>query len=235
MGARALHNIPIHTIYTPAAVWEQRRAWGVKMSSYSAAAISAMIITQVNPRLYFPPPPPRTVTRQQREEQESEVSAIFSDGTDETIWSFQIILGFGILVTFLITFLLNGMSLPSIVISLTSSLVYITNGVLSCFRMRCQAGVKHRLVLIRVSVITNAIGVVAALISIVIYSVHFKPWSQHYCHGPHYCRYDLLPTPTFIILLLLTILELGFAILTTVYGWSHLRHVDDLTHGSQQL
>ncbi|KAG5842773.1 hypothetical protein ANANG_G00181300 [Anguilla anguilla] len=196
------------------------------MSSNAAAAISAMITSQVYPQLYYPPPT-RTVTRQRREEQESEVPGIFAKGTNQAIGCFQILLGLGILVTFLITILASELTLPLIVLSVTSSFVYITNGVVSCSRWRCRARVKRRRVVIRATVITNAVGVLVALVSIIIYCLSFRIWRLEPCDSSYFCTYDKNPTAALIILLALSVLELGFAVMTTVFGWNHLKDTED--------
>ncbi|KAJ8386524.1 hypothetical protein AAFF_G00169940 [Aldrovandia affinis] len=194
-----------------------------------------MITSQVYPQARLPSAT-RTVTRQQSEEMEPESGGTFAKGTNQAIGSFQILLGMGILGTLCVAVVVNVLSLPSIVMSLTASIVHMTNGVVSCSRWRCMVRVKLRPMVIRVAIITNVLGAVTALISAIIYSLSFRLWRQDGCLHPHDCSYLGNPTLALTILLFLSILELGFAVLTTLYAWKDLDHIEpDLPSSDQPL
>ncbi|XP_061111019.1 uncharacterized protein LOC133137042 [Conger conger] len=197
------------------------------MGSNAAAVISAMITSQVYPQLYYPPPA-RTVARQRMEEheRESEAPGTSAKGTSQAIGIFQITLGIGIIVTLLLTIMISHFSVLNFVMSMTSSIVYMTNGTMSCCRWRCMAGVKRRRGVIRATIVMTTLGLLMALTSIVFYCLSFGGWHGGPCMAL-YCHYkDINPMPVLIMLLFLTILELGFAIMTAVLIWNH--HVDEL-------
>ncbi|KAI1901443.1 hypothetical protein AGOR_G00034490 [Albula goreensis] len=191
------------------------------MSSHAAAAISAMITSQVYPQLRMPPPA-RTVTRQQREQREAEAVVIFSKGTNQAIGVFQIMLGMGFLLTVCVA-QMDNLGLASVLMSFTASLVYITNGIISCSRSRCRTRGKRHLV-VRVTITANIVGALTALISIVIYSMSLDPS----CFNGSFCSYAKTSSVPLLILLFLSFMELVFALLTTLYGWKNLDHIDDL-------
>ncbi|KAJ8273612.1 hypothetical protein GJAV_G00103590 [Gymnothorax javanicus] len=226
-GARTSHIIQILRTYISAVVPGQAAAPGIKMGSNAAAAISTMIISQAYPNLTYPLPP-RAVSRHRRAEPEVEtaVPGMSAKGIGQMIGCFQIFLGICVLATLLTTIIAHAVTLPSVLMSLTSGILYITCGVSSSGR--CGAGVKRRRLVVRAAVITSVLAGLAALSSVVIYSIGFGGWQDMFCSSAYYCRYERDPMLFLIISLVLSILALGFAVLMTILSWNDLSNIDDL-------
>ncbi|XP_023686189.2 uncharacterized protein [Paramormyrops kingsleyae] len=167
------------------------------MSSHAAAAISAMITSQVYPQMWRPAP--RPARRSQNRSRQPKDRAIFSKGNTKAVGSIQVLIGVGVLATVFFTYLLwHGIPAVFITISLVLSIMCIISGVVSAF----ARGNK----LIIAAVVTSSLSAIMALVSIVIDSLFVF---CGLCNG---------------ILLFLSILNLFITVLSIVYGCKVLCH-----------
>ncbi|KAL4629561.1 hypothetical protein GN956_G17012 [Arapaima gigas] len=169
------------------------------MSSHAAAAISAMITSQVYPQL------PRTRPRTTQWSRSQDLWPVAPLSKNKIIGFIQVGIGIVVMVTFFILELgYSDVPKAAEVTSVIGFIVYILSGLVSAFA-KGESGIKA-------SIFTNCLSLVAAFISIIIYSLCFQCCSGNM----HFCSNNILGSILWTFLFL-SILDLFVAALIIVH------------------
>ncbi|XP_018601085.1 uncharacterized protein LOC108930357 isoform X2 [Scleropages formosus] len=143
------------------------------MSSHAAAAISAMITSQVYPQ------PPRVATHTRQRSRSQELRPVASLPKGKVIGTVQVTIGIVLVGTFFVSVLnYGGLYREAQVASVVGCVVYVLSGLVSAFA-KGQSGIKA-------AIFTNGLSSLTAFISIIIYCLCFQRCWDNTLSGAHF-------------------------------------------------